>query len=127
MSTDTLTKIDHPAAWTVESLMAQQDKWIYQLTADDIAELDAALQQIKARGLIVPKFGTADFPMPKLAAKLKGFIRSLSTGTVSYTHLRAHETVLDLVCRLLLEKKKDQKRHAACKSVRHSEDNHDEA
>src|SRR5665811_2096734 len=23
--------------------------------------------------------------------------------TVSYTHLRAHETVLDLVCRLLLE------------------------
>ena len=27
---------------------------------------------------------------------------------VSYTHLRAHETVLDLVCRLLLEKKKDK-------------------
>eukprot|EP00657_Telonema_sp_P-1_P003979 TRINITY_DN19224_c0_g1_i1.p1 TRINITY_DN19224_c0_g1~~TRINITY_DN19224_c0_g1_i1.p1 ORF type:complete len:168 (+),score=24.60 TRINITY_DN19224_c0_g1_i1:201-704(+) len=27
------------------------------------------------------------------------------TGAVSYTHLRAHETVLDLVCRLLLEKK----------------------
>ena len=31
-------------------------------------------------------------------------------NTVSYTHLRAHETVLDLVCRLLLEKKKT-KRH----------------
>eukprot|EP00657_Telonema_sp_P-1_P006873 TRINITY_DN2633_c0_g1_i1.p1 TRINITY_DN2633_c0_g1~~TRINITY_DN2633_c0_g1_i1.p1 ORF type:complete len:134 (-),score=48.96 TRINITY_DN2633_c0_g1_i1:77-478(-) len=29
---------------------------------------------------------------------------------VSYTHLRAHETVLDLVCRLLLEKKKKQKK-----------------
>ena len=28
---------------------------------------------------------------------------------VSYTHLRAHETVLDLVCRLLLEKKKTQR------------------
>ena len=28
-------------------------------------------------------------------------------GSVSYTHLRAHETVLDLVCRLLLEKKKN--------------------
>ena len=26
---------------------------------------------------------------------------------VSYTHLRAHETVLDIVCRLLLEKNKD--------------------
>ena len=29
-----------------------------------------------------------------------------SVCAVSYTHLRAHETVLDLVCRLLLEKKK---------------------
>ena len=29
---------------------------------------------------------------------------------VSYTHLRAHETVLDLVCRLLLEKKKYKKK-----------------
>ena len=29
-----------------------------------------------------------------------------ATKPVSYTHLRAHETVLDLVCRLLLEKKK---------------------
>ena len=27
---------------------------------------------------------------------------------VSYTHLRAHETVLDLVCRLLLEKKQNK-------------------
>ena len=31
---------------------------------------------------------------------------------VSYTHLRAHETVLDLVCRLLLEKKKTQQTNA---------------
>ena len=30
--------------------------------------------------------------------------------TVSYTHLRAHETVLDLVCRLLLEKQKHKKK-----------------
>ena len=31
--------------------------------------------------------------------------RDIVARTVSYTHLRAHETVLDLVCRLLLEKK----------------------
>eukprot|EP00657_Telonema_sp_P-1_P002886 TRINITY_DN1670_c0_g2_i2.p1 TRINITY_DN1670_c0_g2~~TRINITY_DN1670_c0_g2_i2.p1 ORF type:complete len:257 (-),score=62.75 TRINITY_DN1670_c0_g2_i2:68-838(-) len=30
----------------------------------------------------------------------------IGNTAVSYTHLRAHETVLDLVCRLLLEKKK---------------------
>ena len=31
---------------------------------------------------------------------------TIPSKAVSYTHLRAHETVLDLVCRLLLEKKK---------------------
>ena len=33
----------------------------------------------------------------------------INIEAVSYTHLRAHETVLDLVCRLLLEKKKQQR------------------
>ena len=39
---------------------------------------------------------------------LGGGVAALGAGlaAVSYTHLRAHETVLDLVCRLLLEKKK---------------------
>ena len=37
-------------------------------------------------------------------------IAILGILAVSYTHLRAHETVLDLVCRLLLEKKKKQKK-----------------
>ena len=35
----------------------------------------------------------------------------IDTNTVSYTHLRAHETVLDLVCRLLLEKKNKTTQH----------------
>ena len=33
-----------------------------------------------------------------------GLIGVNGAGTVSYTHLRAHETRHDLVCRLLLEK-----------------------
>ena len=37
-------------------------------------------------------------------------------AAVSYTHLRAHETVLDLVCRLLLEKKK-KKQHNSVHSI----------
>ena len=35
-------------------------------------------------------------------------------GPVSYTHLRAHETVLDLVCRLLLEQKKTDQKIPLC-------------
>ena len=39
---------------------------------------------------------------------------------VSYTHLRAHETVLDLVCRLLLEKKNKHQRHSSCTVMNNS-------
>ena len=46
-----------------------------------------------------------------LIPKLPGVYKMLSDKdqilyAVSYTHLRAHETCADLVCRLLLEKKK---------------------
>src|SRR5665811_2061979 len=41
--------------------------------------------------------------IPKLAHRYKApIIATPYTAAVSYTHLRAHETVLDLVCRLLL-------------------------
>ena len=37
--------------------------------------------------------------------------RNKTLLTVSYTHLRAHETPEHLVCRLLLEKKKKKQKH----------------
>ncbi|WDT37996.1 hypothetical protein PVA38_10690 [Streptococcus pneumoniae D39] len=37
--------------------------------------------------------------------KVLSYSHTIDIISVSYTHLRAHETVLDLVCRLLLEKK----------------------
>ena len=38
---------------------------------------------------------------------------------VSYTHLRAHETVLDLVCRLLLENKTSIRLYTASSFYKH--------
>ena len=40
-----------------------------------------------------------------VVAAATGMLTLVASDPVSYTHLRAHETVLDLVCRLLLEKK----------------------
>ena len=57
-------------------------------------------------------FLISDFNDPVNEPSLKIVSRRhdvIGLQTVSYTHLRAHETVLDLVCRLLLEKKKQQK------------------
>ena len=47
-------------------------------------------------GLVVGRLSTLALDDP----------RAIGSISVSYTHLRAHETVLDLVCRLLLEKKR---------------------
>ena len=53
------------------------------------------------------KANSADRALFKSSKKYKADDWDLVDAyTVSYTHLRAHETVLDLVCRLLLEKKK---------------------
>ena len=43
--------------------------------------------------------------VPIIATNSGGLVEA-----VSYTHLRAHETRHDLVCRLLLEKKKNKRR-----------------
>ena len=48
------------------------------------------------------------YPVLFVGACIKSRFKRIDA--VSYTHLRAHETVLDLVCRLLLEKKKHNKK-----------------
>ena len=50
--------------------------------------------------LMVPALGAHRAAAPDVSNQV---------SPVSYTNLRAHETVLDLVCRLVLEKKKRQK------------------
>ena len=51
----------------------------------------------------IEELKTSDWNIYKLFKEVE---MPLSPVPVSYTHLRAHETVLDIVCRLLLEKKK---------------------
>ena len=51
--------------------------------------------------------GLRGFPVPTpVVTDIYAQDDATTANAVSYTHLRAHETVLDLVCRLLLEKKK---------------------
>ena len=51
-------------------------------------------------------------------------ITEYGVAAVSYTHLRAHETVLDLVCRLLLEKKNTQRHTHDNASTKHKIQQH---
>jgi len=72
--------IDCAAAWKGPA-MAKTDRWIYRLTEEDIAELDAALAVVKSRGLKIPAITHDDFPLPRLSAKLSDILRELETGS----------------------------------------------
>ena len=65
-------------------------------------QLNVRPQQVAATVALLDDGNT----LPFIARYRKEATGSLDEEPVSYTHLRAHETVLDLVCRLLLEKKK---------------------
>src|SRR5450756_2714527 len=64
-----------------------------------------------ARGpFMSPPCGVGDWAVQPQVALMRSTSRAAQVArstlcTVSYTHLRAHETRHDLVCRLLLEKK----------------------
>ena len=70
---------EKPCAWKVEDL--KQDKsWRYNLDADDVRELEAALDGVKRRKLGVPDIGIGDFPLPGLREKLRDILNELESG-----------------------------------------------
>lgn len=71
--------VDHPSVWRGPD-MARRDDWIVRLDATDCAELDAALVQVKARGIGIPGLAKKDFPLPGLARKLAGVRADLEDG-----------------------------------------------
>ncbi len=42
------TLVDDPSAWYTEDVQKRQQEWIYQLSAEDIQEIDAALKLVSA-------------------------------------------------------------------------------
>src|SRR5450759_932525 len=71
----------------------------YLVVLNDLMEVDIIDEVLYIKSKVVP-------------SEVRNVVRSceeLGVISVSYTHLRAHETRHDLVCRLLLEKKKKKK------------------
>ncbi len=68
-----------PSAWIGADLRNEPD-WIYTFTPDELDELDAALQQVKTRGLAFNEIDREVFPLPTLSAKLSAFLDEIRLG-----------------------------------------------
>lgn len=71
--------LDVPAAWLGEDLTPRTD-WIHELTPAEIAEIDAAVRAVRARGLALGDISRSDFPLPTLATVIESWAAELDTG-----------------------------------------------
>src|SRR5450759_5571160 len=78
--------------------------WLSRCRSD---RTGAGVEPLSTRWLRPPRGGSLTSRPARRASpwRWRAEQRRRSSGSVSYTHLRAHETRHDLVCRLLLEKK----------------------
>src|SRR5690606_41106155 len=67
------------AAWHANELESNR-RWIYQLSADDIAELESALEQSKRLNLGVPALTREHFPLPNLGKRLAALLKEVEDG-----------------------------------------------
>ena len=81
---------------------AGNDTYTVDQTGDVVIELNRTGGDAGGWDTVIAK---CDYTLPGYVEKLRLANDTGRAYSVSYTHLRAHETVLDLVCRLLLEKK----------------------
>jgi hypothetical protein len=59
-----------PSAWIGADLAKRPDEWIYRLSAAEIAEIETASTDVRARGLDIAEIRRADFPLPSLGPVL---------------------------------------------------------
>ena len=72
--------IEDASAWRGEELADEPDSWTETLRAEEIDELEAAVAQVRERGLPMADVGREVFPLASLGPRIRGWARELLTG-----------------------------------------------
>ena len=78
-----MNPIQDPTLW-VGTELSQRPDWQHTLTADEVAEIDAALSSIKERGLDLEAVQAKDFPLPSFGHRLRRAQNDLEHGSGSF-------------------------------------------
>src|SRR5579871_4662767 len=62
--------IEGPSAWLAADMRAREAEWSYRLSPAEVAEVEAALQSVRARGIDLADIRREDFPLPTLGPVL---------------------------------------------------------
>jgi hypothetical protein len=63
--------IEGPSAWIGADMREREDEWSYRLSPAEVAEIEAAAQAVRARGLDIADIRREDFPLPTLGPVLE--------------------------------------------------------
>lgn len=75
-----------PFAWKSADLQ-KDDRWIHRLNDEDIAEIEAAVEVSRERGLDIIDIARDDFPLPNLTAKIQ-LMRKDILEHIGFAYLR---------------------------------------
>jgi hypothetical protein len=73
-------QIDIPSAWRGEDMAANPDRWLFRLSADEIAELEQAAQSYLAKTKDIGDISKDRFPLPRFGAHLAELRGTLIDG-----------------------------------------------
>ncbi len=62
--------IEGPSAWTGAEMRRREAEWTYRLAPAEVAEIEAAVGAVRARGLDLADIRHEDFPLPRLGPVL---------------------------------------------------------
>src|SRR5688572_15488241 len=72
--------IEAPYAWKGADMQNRESEWLRPFRPDELAEIDAALNSIKQRGLDLFDMSREDFPLPTFSKELAKIAQELETG-----------------------------------------------
>lgn len=79
MNAPDIKPINLPCAWKGADLQNRTD-WIRHFRADELGEIDTALQSVKKRGLDLFDITKAEFPLPQFSKTLADIAKELESG-----------------------------------------------
>ena len=72
--------VEGPSAWIGPEMKKREEEWTYRLSRGEIAEIESAVEAVRARGLDIAEIRRADFPLRRLGPVLDRLRAELLDG-----------------------------------------------